>query len=176
MLKEKTKCVKSNTLLLVATLLCNSVSFIATANDTAILEKALTDNNPIIAEQAYKLLNKSYQNSIDGQVLYARLLFRQDKTEDSYDLLEQLSEDNKDNADIAYYFGRSSIVMAQKVSIFSKLSYASDALDAWKHALALHPNHIDTLSGLIGFHIGAPSIAGGDIEQALIYSKTLIDL
>lgn len=169
----KIKLIKNNPLILISLLVSTSFSSLALAS-IAELEEALTENNPLLAEQVYKQLDKGYQQSIAGQVNYARLLFRQEKTEESYDLLEPLSEEHKNDADISYYFGRSAVVMAQKASIFSKLSYASDALDAWEHALALDPKHVKTLSGLIGFHIGAPSIAGGDIEQALLLSKTLI--
>ena len=175
MIRIKTKLIKSNALILTGILLSGGLSLAAMADNTA-LDKALTDNKALVAEKMYQNLDKAYQDSLAGKVLYARLLFRLGETEDSYDLLEQLKQDNQDNVDLVYYFGRSAIVMAQKASIFSKLSYASDALEAWQHALALDKEHVKTLSGLINFHIGAPSIAGGDIEQALIYSNTLIGL
>lgn len=153
---------------------CTSFSLLASSYGNADVVKTLEDDNVILAKEVFNSFNESQKNSLSGQVLNSRILFREDKTEESYEILEQLSEDNKNNADVYYYFGRSAIVMAQKVSIFSKLSYASDALDAWQHALSLNPNHIDALEGIIGFHLGAPSIAGGDIEQAQSYSQTLI--
>ena len=144
--------------------------------DFVALEKALTGNKPLLAEKAYQELSESAQSNLVGQVLYGRLLFQLEKTQASYDWLEPLSENNPNNVDISYYFGRSAIVMAQKASIFSKLSYAKEALTLWQHALLLDPNHIKTLRGLISFHLGAPSIAGGDIEAALKYSVSLITL
>jgi tetratricopeptide (TPR) repeat protein len=149
---------------------------LAASNSNADVVKALEDKNVSLAKEMFTRLSESQKNSLNGQLLNSRILFREDKTQESYDILEQLSEDNKDNADLYYYFGRSAIVMAQKASIFSKLSYASDALEAWERTLSLNPAHVKTLEGMIGFHIGAPSIAGGDIEQALHYSQTLLTL
>ncbi len=170
----------TRSLLLTGILTCFSTSLLAANNvDTSYessIDKALADDNIKLAKQAFNSLDEQQKNSLTGQVIYGRLLFREDKTEQSYDLLEELREDNKNNADLQYYFGRSAIVMAQKVSIFSKLGYASDALDAWQQTLELEPKHVKALDGLISFHLGAPSIAGGDIEQGLAYSKLLIEL
>ncbi len=175
----------TKSLLLTGLLSCFSASVFAESNIAAhnntpsfesSIEQALTDNDIELAQQAFHELEEKQKNSLTGKVLYSRLLFREDKTEQSYDLLEDLSEDNQNNADIQYYFGRSAIVMAQQASLFSKLGYASDALDAWQQTLKLDPKHIKALDGLISFHVGAPSIAGGDIEQGLAYSKTLIEI
>ncbi len=163
-------------LLIVSLFSCTSFSLWAESYNDADVVKALEEDNVALAKEIFTRFDDSQKHALTGQILNSRILFREDKTEESYEILEQLSEDNKNNADVHYYFGRSAIVMAQKVSIFSKLSYASDALDAWQHALSLNPNHIDALEGIIGFHLGAPSIAGGDIEQALNYSQTLIAL
>ena len=163
-------------LLIVSLFSCSSFSLLAANHSDADVVKALEEDNIVLANEVFTRFNESQKNSLSGQILKSRILFREDKTEESYEILEQLSENNKDNADIYYYFGRSAIVMAQKVSIFSQLSYASDALEAWQHALSLNPKHMETLEGIIGFHLGAPSIAGGDIEQALSYSHTLITL
>ena len=166
-------------LLIIGLFSCSSFSLLADSNsDTANndIVKALEEDEIVLAKEMFSRLTEIQKNDLAGKILTSRILFREDKTEESYDILEQLKDDNKDNAEVSYYFGRSAIVMAQKVSIFSKLSYASDALEAWEHTLSLNPSHIEALEGLIGFHIGAPSIAGGDIEQALKYSQTLTTL
>ncbi|MBU2924062.1 tetratricopeptide repeat protein [Colwellia sp. 1_MG-2023] len=163
---------------LVLTTLVLGINFSLFASDNSeqgVIE-ALEAGKIVVAKERFSNLTKVEKNTISGKILHSRILFREDNTEDSYELLEALSEDNKDNAEVYYYFGRSAIVMAQKVSIFSKLSYASEALESWEHALSLNPEHIETLEGLIGFHLGAPSIAGGDIEKGLAYAKTLLTL
>lgn len=146
------------------------------AHQNTAIEKALQHSEASIAEALFDKLTQAQKKSLAGQLLHSRLLFKQKKVEDSYDLLEELSQAHQSNVDVQYYFGRSAIVMAQQASIFSKLGYATDALDAWKKAIKLDPQHTKTLSGLISFHVGAPSIAGGDIEQGLVYAKQLVDL
>tara|TARA_R110001583_G_scaffold13909_12_gene59023 strand:- start:5622 stop:6668 length:1047 start_codon:yes stop_codon:yes gene_type:complete len=163
-------------LLLVSLCSFSSFSLFAGNNSEADVIKALEEDNTTLAKEVFSRFNDSQKSALTGQILNSRILFREEKTEESYEVLEQLSEDNKNNADVYYYFGRSAIVMAQKVSIFSKLSYASDALEAWEHVLTINSNHIETLEGIISFHVGAPSIAGGNIEKALQYAKTLVTL
>lgn len=163
---------------LVFATLVSGVNFSLFASDNSeqgVIE-ALDEGNIVVAQERFSNLTEVQKNTLSGKILQSRILFREDNTEDSYELLEALSENNKDNAEVYYYFGRSAIVMAQKVSIFYKLGYASEALESWEHALTLNPNHIETLEGLISFHLGAPSIAGGDIEKGLGYAKTLVTL
>lgn len=163
-------------LFLAGLLIGSSFSLFAANNSAVDVENALENDNLSLAKEMFVSFNDVQKNSLTGQLLNSRILFREEKTKESYELLEQLSENNESSIDVHYYFGRSAIVMAQKASIFTKLSYASDALEAWQHALAINPKHIKTLEGMISFHIGAPSIAGGDIEQALQYANTLITL
>ncbi|MDP7592434.1 MAG: hypothetical protein QF552_07015 [Litorilituus sp.] len=146
------------------------------AVDNEKIKAALNEGEVAIAKELFTNLDKSQKISFSGRLLTSRILFRENRIEESYDLLEQLIAEQKDNADAHYYFGRSAVVMAQQVSLFSKLSYANSGLEAWQQALSLNPEHIKTLEGIIGFHIGAPSIAGGDIEKALSYSQILVKL
>lgn len=121
----------------------------------------------------YKNLDSTDSESITGQLLWARILLAQDKTEKAYDLMEPLVEQAPDNVDLQFRFGQSAMIMAQKASIFSKLGYAKDGVKAWDAALKVDADHKDTLNGLIGFHRFAPGMAGGDIDKALEYAKHL---
>lgn len=121
----------------------------------------------------YKSLESSDSQSITGQLLWARILLAQDKTEKAYDLMEPLIEKAPNNVDLQFRFGQSAMIMAQKASIFSKLGYAKDGVKAWDAALKIDADHKDTLNGLIGFHRFAPGMAGGDIDKALEYAKHL---
>jgi len=100
------------------------------------------------------------------------------ESEEAYDLLEAVRENHKNNVDLEYYFGLTAADMAQKASIFSKLGYAEDVLEAWEKVVELDPKHVAGLNHLIGFHLAAPGIAGGDKDKALILAKQLqkIDL
>ena len=149
-----------------------SLSFASYADIPAV-NSALEADNVIIAEQAYRKLSNDEKESIQGQILSGRILLKKEESEDAFDYFETLRDKNPDNVDVNYYLGVSAVIMAQKASIFSKLGYAEDFLEAMEKTIALKPDHIDALNTLIGFHLAAPGIAGGDTEKALIYANQL---
>lgn len=158
--------------LFLGAVLFNSVFYTAQAAQVDV-DTALKAGKLAVAIESYQALSTTETSDVFGQLLWARILLAQDKTEHAYNLLESLVEKESENADIQFYFGQSAMVMAQKASIFSKMGYAKDGRKAWKKALALNPEHQATIQGLIGFHRFAPGIAGGDIEKALDYAKRL---
>jgi len=140
------------------------------------VNKALKQHNIKGALQAFSQLSGDEQSSLKGQILQARLYFAQDKTEQAYDLLEPLLKQHGDLVELQFRFGQSAVVMAQKASIFSKLGYAKEGRKAWEKAVKLDSTYLPALDAIIGFHTGAPSIAGGDKDKALQYIKTLKQL
>jgi len=137
------------------------------------VQQALELEDAVLAQQAFDALSSDAKNDISGQVLKGRLLLVQDKAEDAFDYFQALQEAHDKNVDINYYLGVSAVIMAQEASIFSKLSYAKDFVRAMERTIELQPDHQDALNTLIGFHLNAPSIAGGDSEQALVYAQQL---
>lgn len=134
---------------------------------------ALKAGNLEEAVQAYKTLSKDESSSIDGKILWARILLTQKETEDAYDLLEELVDKNTENAELQFRFGQGSLAMVNEVNMFSKLGYAKDGVKAWTKAVEIDPSHENALKGLIGFYRVAPGIAGGDVEKALVYAEKL---
>jgi hypothetical protein len=152
--------------------LFTSISMASYADINSVQAAFKSDDNAI-AEQAFNTLTKEEKSSLEGQVLSGRLLLAQDETEDAFDFFETLQEQHSSDVDVNYYLGVSAVIMAQKASIFSKLSYAKDFIKAMEKTVELKPDHQDALNTLIGFHLNAPGIAGGDTEQALTYAKQL---
>ncbi|MEW6989111.1 tetratricopeptide repeat protein [Colwelliaceae bacterium 6441] len=157
---------------LVALALCSVMSFASVAN-MASIEKALENDDAKAAEQAFNQLSSEEKKSIEGQVFSGRILLEKEQTEEAFDYFEELRETHTENIDVNYYLGVSAVIMAQKASIFSKLGYAKDFLEAMEKTIALKPDHQAALNTLIGFHLGAPSIAGGDTDKALSYAEQL---
>lgn len=156
---------------IVLTLLA-SMSMTSYAEIQAV-ENALEQDDILLAQQVFNTLTTEEKNAIPGQVLKGRLLLENDETEDAFDHFEALQKQYANNVDINYYLGVSAVIMAQKASIFSKLSYAKDFIKAMERTVELKPDHKDALNTLIGFHLNAPSIAGGDTDKALVYAKQL---
>jgi len=149
-----------------------AIALPAIASKQAVNE-SLEKNDVKNAEISFTSLTKQEKHSISGQVLKGRLLLANDKTEDAFDFFEELSEQQPTNVDVFYYWGMSAVEMAQKASIFSKLGYAESYLEAMGKVIELDPNHLDALEHLIGFHLGAPSIAGGDTDKAVEYANRI---
>jgi tetratricopeptide (TPR) repeat protein len=141
--------------------------------DTTLVATALENDDVKAAKIAFNELSLEEKQSIEGQILSGRILLQKDKTEEAFDYFEELRDDHTENIDVNYYLGVSAVIMAQKASIFSKLGYAEDFLEAMEKTIKLNPDHEDALNTLIGFHLGAPSIAGGDTDKALTYAKQL---
>jgi hypothetical protein len=141
--------------------------------DIQTVQNALEQDDILLAQQVFNNLTTEEKNAIPGQVLKGRLLLENDETEDAFDHFEALQKQHANNVDINYYLGVSAVIMAQKASIFSKLSYAKDFIKAMERTVELKPDHQDALNTLIGFHLNAPSIAGGDKDKALVYAKQL---
>lgn len=153
-------------------LISASLSFTALAASQSVND-ALEVGDLKAAEQAYRQLSTMEKSSLEGQILSGRLLIENNDTKDAFDLFEQLQKENTEHVDIHYYLGVSAVVMAQKASIFSKLGYAKDFLKAMEKTITLKPDHLDALNTLVGFHLGAPSIAGGDEDKALQYAQQI---
>ena len=151
-------------------MVCLSLSAFASQKD---VEQALKAGQLAQAVTAYQGLSSAKTADFKGQLLWARILLAQDKTEDAYDLMEELLKQHSNDVDLQFRFGQSAMGMAQKASIFSKLGYAKDGVKAWNKALEIDANHENTLKGLIGFHRFAPGMAGGDIEKALAFAQRL---
>ncbi len=141
--------------------------------DTSAVSKALDEDNLSVAQQAFSELTVDERNSLAGQILAGRILLDSDETEQAFDHFEELSEKYSDNIDAHYYLGVSAVIMAQKASIFSKLGYARDFIAAMEKTIQLDPKHLGALNTLIGFHLAAPGIAGGDPEKALMFAEQI---
>ncbi|MDO6445184.1 tetratricopeptide repeat protein [Colwellia sp. 1_MG-2023] len=141
--------------------------------DFSVVNDALEAGDPVAAEQVFTQLSKKDKASVQGQVLAGRIMLDNGESEEAFEHFEALRDDHRENVEVNYYLGLSAVIMAQKASIFSKLGYAEVFLEAMEKTIALQPDHIDALNTLIGFHLAAPSIAGGDTEKALTYANQL---
>ncbi|WP_286234653.1 tetratricopeptide repeat protein [Thalassotalea sediminis] len=152
------------------------ISFNATASSTQKVEEALAKGNILDAKASYATLSKEIKQSINGKLIQGRFLLAEQQGEEAYDYFETLREKAPENDKVNYYFAVSAVVMAQQASIFSKLGYAEDFVEAIEKTLTLNPHYIDALDTAIGFYLHAPTIAGGDVDKATTYAKKLIQL
>lgn len=75
------------------------------------------------------------------------------------------------------YLLHASVMGAQAgESIFSALGYASKAKDSLEKATKVAPQEIQTYQALLQFHLFAPSIAGGDMDEARRIAERITEL
>ncbi|WP_286272640.1 tetratricopeptide repeat protein [Thalassotalea hakodatensis] len=80
-------------------------------------------------------------------------------------LIEKALSLEPNNPEVNFLCGR---IMGRQAedAIFTAMSYANKSLSCLKKAVELQPNKVVYRIGLLNFYLGAPSIAGGDIELA----------
>lgn len=113
---------------------------------------------------------------------------KRDKTLDDFLLLVNASlfldlddaEEHAESMVAAYpqepqaYLLYASVMGAQASdSVFSALGYAKKAKNSLEKAVEIAPQNAETYMALIGFHLAAPSIAGGDTDEALSLIESL---
>jgi hypothetical protein len=85
-----------------------------------------------------------------------------DKAED---FIDKYLKRHPKHAEAHYYRGNIMALQAANSTIWA-LSYARKARDSFEQAVALEPQHHQYRVALASFHLAAPSIAGGDIDEA----------
>ena len=150
-----------------------SVSSFASFASFEKVEEALDEGNLKVAQLTFNELTESEKNSLLGQILVGRLLLQKEAGKDAFDHFEGLVDINSENVEVNFYLGISSLTMLGKAGIFSALGHAKDFSYAMEKTLKLKPDHIGAHLNLIGFHVNAPGIAGGDKGKALELANQL---
>ena len=85
--------------------------------------------------------------------------------DDAEDMAAQFVDEHKDN--YSAYHMQANVMGAQAMdSVFSALGYAKKAKASLQKAIEVAPDEIEVYQALMQFYIVAPSIAGGDIDEA----------
>ena len=80
--------------------------------------------------------------------------------------LQRATQTEAADADGYYLLGVAYIARINEVNVFRKLGVARKAKAAWIKSLQLDESHLRSRYALANFYINAPSIAGGDVDQA----------
>lgn len=114
-------------------------------------------------KQAAKLLQQQ-QKSEAVLLQLAKIQFHYD-LDRAEDWIEQACKAYPNSAEVHYLRGQ---IMGEQASraFFSAMSYAKKSLTSFEKAVELAPKQIKYRQALLQFHLFAPSIAGGDKQQA----------
>lgn len=85
--------------------------------------------------------------------------------DDAEDFINKYVKRRPQHAEGHFYRGNIMAMQAGNSTIWA-LSYAGKALDSFEKAVELNPQHHQYRMALASFHFAAPSIAGGDLDEA----------
>jgi tetratricopeptide (TPR) repeat protein len=86
------------------------------------------------------------------------------------------NSDQQTLAEVQFWVGQIMEKQAEASSIFSVLSYADSAHNAYLESIKLAVNNAKYRSALIEFYLDAPAIAGGDFSKAIEHSYILFKI
>jgi len=128
------------------------------------------------AQSLFETVNKTNDDHVDSLIYLARVNAKLDNWDEAGDFIEDALKLAPRNAFAHNLSGKINGRIAREASIFTALGYAEDSLEGFTKAVEYEPTNIDFHWDIIGFHLNAPGIAGGDKDIALAHAKTLASL
>ncbi len=118
------------------------------------------------AEAHLQTLLKTSSDKDQIHFLLGRLAFWDGRIDDAFDHFEKATKFSPQSADYYYWLAQMYGQKAIKASIFRKPGHARNARKAAEKAIALDPDHIQARFYLMGYHLNAPGILGGEKKEA----------
>ena len=155
--------------LTISTLLVCALSFSAHAS----IEQGITAFENGNLALAKKIFSQESDTRYQKHLYLALISSENNKLDDAEEYINEAIELNANNANVQFSYAEIMAKQAEAASVFSLLSYIKKVKKAFTAAVNLAPENIKYRSALIQFHINAPSILGGDINEALKHAKDL---
>ncbi|WP_394223401.1 tetratricopeptide repeat protein [Alteromonas gracilis] len=95
--------------------------------------------------------------------------------DDAEEAAEKYINEHSDNFK-AYHMHASVMGAQASSSIFSALGYAKKAKKSLEKAVEIAPDNVEVYQALMQFHMMAPSIAGGDMDEAALLAQKITEL
>ena len=132
--------------------------------------KAYDNGNLLLAE---KIFSQESDTSAQKYLYLAQIAATNGKPDDAEDYINKAIELNPENAHLQFISADILAKQAESAGVFSIMGYIKKVKKAFTAAVELAPKNIEYRQMLIQFHINAPSLMGGDIEEALKHAKVL---
>ncbi len=97
-----------------------------------------------------------------------------DNPDKAIEVAEAAVEKDPNNSDLVLWLGRSYGMKALSASVFTKLSWAKKCKKSFEKAVELDPNSVEARLELMGYHLQAPGVAGGDKAEAARQADELL--
>ncbi len=136
---------------------------------TSLFEKQLEKNENNVVAHLY--LAKIAVNNEDLDLAEEHIQVAGELIEDK----PEKAVDKNTQAEVFHWLGSIMEMQAEKASIFSMSGYAKKSLKSYLKSVELLPEKLQYREGLINFYLGAPSLLGGDIDEAIKHAKVTFD-
>jgi len=172
---------------IIKAILLGSITLMATASeafsDTAQL--AFKAKNYPHAKSLFEKRLMKNENDVLAHLFLARIAivnnkldFAEEHVLEARSFIEKSTDsqfDKEIHAEVHFWFGSIMEILGENASIFSMPGYAKKSLNGYLKAVELFPTKLKYREALINFYLGAPSIVGGDIDEAIKNAKITFD-
>ncbi len=142
----------------------------------ANIEQGVTAFNKGELQLAKELLLQTREESYQKYLHLAQIALANGNLDNAENHIERALKLNQKQAHAHVIYAEIMAKQADSASIFSVFSYIKKVKMAFTTAVELDPQNIEYRHALIQFHINAPGLAGGDINEALKHAQNLKQL
>ena len=139
----------------------------------ASIEQGITafenGNLPLAKSILLKQSDKGYQKPF----YLALIAAKSGEWDEAEEYIKQAIELDAKNAEVQFTYAKIMAEQAEASSIFSLTGYIKKVKKAFIAAVELAPENIEYRNTLIQFHLNAPSMLGGDLDEALKHAHAL---
>ena len=139
----------------------------------ASIEQGITafenENLPLAKSILLQQSDKGYQKPF----YLALIAAKSGEWDEAEDYIVQATELDAKNAEVQFTYAKIMAEQAEASSIFSLSGYIKKVKKAFIAAVELAPENIEYRRALIQFHLNAPSMLGGDLDEALKHAHAL---
>ena len=128
------------------------------------------------AQQLLQPLLKADRKNPEVLALLGQTMALMGNLDDAEDMLEQAVDKAPNHPDYQHWYGTVNCSAASSASMFSALGYAKRCKKAFLAALELAPDNARNYIALGQFYAQAPSVAGGDKNEARALAHRLKDI
>lgn len=152
----------------------------AALSSFALLASDLSSYDLLLEQDKFRQLQQQLGSATtlsdkELRILQLKTMLGLRQSEQAEQLANQALEAYPQDAELLRLSALNQFNLAQEGSIFSAGSYAKAGLALLKQSMAADPTDLKTQQTLIGFYLQAPSIAGGDTEEAKRLAKAMAE-
>ena len=129
-------------------------------------------------DEAKSILEELADKEVKSDSIYyylGKICYDEKEYGDAEEYFEKALEISPNNSHYYLQLGKAYLDDAQNSSIFSQMSLASSAKEAFENSLKYNPENLDARIYLANFLYMAPCIAAGDTEEAIKQAKMIIE-